>query len=386
MEFSSLSRLVRRLPIVSYLNLCVALVAGLLLLGCGSSGGIHSITATVGNLSNPRGLAVDSSRNLYIADSGDHVIREVATFTGLLTSFAGTLNSNGYSGDGGPATSAHLNFPQGVAVDSSGNLYIADTGNNVIREIGPSSSKCTTPLTTCIFTIAGTGTAGYTGDNGTATSADLNGPLAVALDSSGNLYIADTGNNVIRKLVLSTGVITTVAGTGAQCHIPNPPTATTCGDGGPATSATFNTPAGIALDSSGNLYIADQADFVIREVSGGNINTVAGSYVAGGGCQTLIASCTNGGAATSALLNNPQAVAVDSSGNIYIADAGNNVIRKVSGGTISTVVGNGTAGFSGDGHSATGAELDVPNGLTFDASGTLYVDDAGNKAVRTVSF
>jgi sugar lactone lactonase YvrE len=389
MEFSSLSRLVRRLPIVSYLNLGVALVAGLLLLGCGSSGGIHSITATVGNLSNPRGLAVDSSRNLYIADSGDHVIREVATSTGLLTSVVGTLNSNGFSGDGSAATSAQLNFPQGIALDSAGNLYIADTGNNCIRKVTPGSNGISNGT---ISTIAGTAvpsvgcTPGYTGDGLAATSAQLKGPLAVALDSSGNLYIADTGNNVIRKLVLSTGVITTVAGTGVQCQISNTPTATTCGDGGPATSATFNSPAGIALDSSGNLYIADQADFVVREVSGGNITTVAGSYVAGGGCQTRITTCTNGGAATSALLNNPQAVAADSSGNLYIADTGNNVIRKVSGGTISTVVGNGTAGFSGDGGSATGAELNVPNGLTFDASGTLYIDDAGNKAVRRVSF
>jgi sugar lactone lactonase YvrE len=369
-----------------YINLGIALVASLLLAACGSGGGgISSVAATVDNLSDPREIAVDSSRNLYIADSGNHVIREVVASTALLTSVVGTLNANGYSGDGGAATSAHLNFPQGVVVDSSGNLYIADTGNNVIREVGPSASKCP-KLPTCIFTIAGTGTAGYAGDNGAATSAQLKSPQALALDSSGNLYIADTGNNVIRKLVLSTGVITTVAGTGAQCQIPSTITSTTCGDGGPATSATFNTPADVAVDSSGNLYIADQADFVIRKVSGGNITTVAGSYAAGGGCQTLITTCNTSGPATSALLNNPQAVAVDSSGNIYIADTGNNVIRKVSGGTISTVVGNGTAGYSGDSHSATSAELQGPNALTFDASGTLYIDDAGNKAVRKVGF
>jgi sugar lactone lactonase YvrE len=148
----------------------------------------------------------------------------------------------------------------------------------------------------------------------------------------------------------------------------------------------LNSPADVAVDSSGNLYIADQADFVIREVSGGNITTVAGSYAAGGGCQTLITNCATSGPATSALLNNPQAVAVDSSGILYIADTGNNVIRKVSGGTITTVVGNGTAGYSGDSHSATGAELQGPNALTFDASGALYIDDAGNSAVRKVGF
>ena len=358
MEFSGLFRIVRRLPTVAYINLGIALVATLLLAGCGSSGGISSISSTVGVLSDPRGLAVDSFRNLYIADAGHHEIAEVSRSTGLLTVIAGT-GLPGYSGDGGAATSAQLSFPQGVALDSSGNIYIADTGNNCIRKIASSG---------VISTIVGVG-------------AQLKGPQAVALDSSGNLYIADTGNNVIRKVVLSTGVITTVAGTGIQCQ-----TLGSCGDGGPATSATLNTPADVKVDSSGNLYIADQSNFVIREVSGGNIATVAGSYVSGGGCQSLITTCSNGGPATSAVLNNPQAVAVDSSGNIYIADTGNNVVRKVSGGTISTVVGNGTAGYSGDGHSATGAELNSPNGLIFDSSGTLYIDDAGNKVVRKISF
>jgi sugar lactone lactonase YvrE len=375
MEFSSLFRIVRRLPIVISL---VLLVATLLLAGCGSSGGVSTVSATTDMLSDSRGLAVDSSRNLYIADAGDHVIREVAASTGLLTTIAGTLDTNGFV-DGVAATKAQLDFPQGVAVDSSENLYIADTGNNCIREITASNGF--------ISTIAGLSvpsvgcTSGYSGDNGAATSAKLNGPLSLALDSSGNLYIADTGNNVIRKVVLSTGVITTVAGNGTQCQ-----TLGSCGDGGLATSAMLNTPVGIAVDSSGNLYIADQANFVIREVSGGNITTVAGSYVSGGGCQTLITACGNGGPATSALLNNPQAVAVDSSGNIYIADTGNNVIRKVSSGTITTAAGNGTAGYSGDGHSPSDAEFLSPNALTFDSLGILYIDDAGNRAVRKVTF
>ncbi len=368
MEFSSPSRIVRRLSIVLLL---VLLIAGLLLAGCGSSGGdISSITSTTGNLSNSRGLAVDSSRNVFIADAGHHVIREANRSTGLLTSIAGTLSSHGYSGDGGLATNATLNFPQGVAMDSAGNLFIADTGNNVIRKVAASSQV--------ISTIAGTGIAGFAGDNGAATVATLNGPLAVALDSSGTLlYIADTGNNVIRKVVLSTGVITTVAGT--------PGAGGFSGDGGLATSAQLNNPQSVAVDSSGNLFIADTANFVIREVSGGNITTVAGNNTAGGGCQTTTA-CNNGGPATSAQLNNPQAVAVDSSGKIYIADTGNNIIRKVDAGTISTVVGNGTAGFTGDGRSPTSAALLSPNALAFDSSGTLYIDDAGNLAVRTVGF
>lgn len=368
MEFSSHFRIVRRLPIV----FLPALVAGLLLAGCGSSGGgISSITSATGNLSNSRGLAVDSSRNVFIADSGHHVIREANRSTGLLTSIVGTLSSNGYSGDGGLATNAKLNFPQGVAMDSAGNLFIADTGNNVIRKVAASTQM--------ISTIAGTaGAGGYSGDGGLATSATLNGPLAVALDSTGTLlYIAETGNNLIRKIVLSTGVITTVAGTfGAGAY---------SGDGGLATSAKLNSPQSVALDSSGNLYIADTANFVIREVSGGNITTVAGNNTSGGGCQTNT-NCNNAGPATSAQLNNPQGVAVDSSGNIYIADTGNNIIRKVSGGNISTVVGNGTAGFTGDGGSATRADLLAPNGLAFDSSGTLYIDDAGNLTIRKVGF
>jgi sugar lactone lactonase YvrE len=319
-------------------------------------------------------LAVDSSRNVFIADSGHHVIREANRSTGLLTSIAGTLSSNGYSGDGGPATSAKLNFPQGVALDSAGNLFIADTGNNCIRKVVLSTGVISTiagvsvPLSGC--------TPGFSGDNGAATGATLNGPLAVALDSSGSLlYIADTGNNVIRKIVLSTGVITTVAGTpGAGGY---------SGDGGLATSANLHNPQSVAVDSSGNLYIADTANFVIREVSGGNISTVAGNNTSGGGCQTTT-SCNNAGPATSAQLNNPQGVAVDSSGNLYIADTGNNIIRKVAGGTISTVVGNGTAGFVAG--SATRAELLAPNALAFDSSGTLYIDDAGNQAIRKVSF
>ena len=312
-------------------------------------------------LSDSQGLAVDSARNLYIANAGLHEIVVVTQSTGILTIFAGN-GLPGFIGDGGPAASAELKFPKGVAVDSSGNVYIADTGNNRIRKIGPSAS-CTPPLTACISTIAGTGTAGYTGDNGAALSATLNQPQAVTLDASGNLYVADTGNNVIRKISGTT--ITTVAGNGTQC---NPATSAPCGDGAAATSAMLNAPTDVKLDSSGNIYIADQADFVVREVlaSSGVISNVAGSYVSG---YSPIA--TSSGTATSAQLNIPQAIALDTSGNLYVADTGNNIIRKVSGGTITTAVGNGTAGYSGDGGSPGGAELNFPNGLAFDSSGVL---------------
>ena len=348
MEFPSRFRGVRRPPVACLL---VLLIASLMLAACGSSGGVKSVLPTLNQLSNSRGLAVDSSRNIYIADTDHNDIVKVTQSTDLLTVFAGT-GAPGYSGDGGPASSARLNFPQGVAVDSAGNIFIADTGNNRIRKVSAGN----------INTIAGTGAAGFLGDNGPAVSAELNGPQAVALDSSGNLYIADTNNSRIRKIVLATGTISTVA--------------------------VLNTPVDLKVDSSGNLYIADAGDNLVRQVSpSGTITTVAG-----GGTNTTGAACLNstcpgdGGPATSAPLNNPQAVAVDSSGNLYIADTGNNVIRKVSGGTITTAVGNGTQGYGGDGGSPAGAELTSPNGLTFDAGGTLYIDDAGNHVVRTVSF
>ncbi len=392
MEFSSLARIARRLSTVVLpdvdrtsasctkrsddaaacvkpgIVLGVVLVASLLLAGCGSSNHIESVSSTVDILSDSQGLATDSARNLYVANAGDHEIVLVTQSTGLLTVFAGN-GLPGFLGDGGPAASAELKFPKGVAVDSSGNVYIADSGNNRIRVVTTAGN---------ISTIAGTGTAGYTGDNGPAISAQLNGPQAVTLDASGNIYIADTGNNVIRKISGTT--ITTVVGNGTQC---NPATSAPCGDGGAATSAMLNTPTDVKLDSSGNIYIADQADFVVREVlaSSGVISSVAGSYVSG-----YSPTAGNSGAATSAQLNIPQAIALDTSGNLYIADTGNNIIRKVSGGTITTAVGNGTAGYGGDGGSPGGAELNFPNGLRFDPSGVLYIDDAGNKAVRTVKF
>jgi len=372
MESSSLARIARRLPLV----FVFALLATLLLAGCGSSNHINSVAATVNQLSDSRGLVVDSAGNIYIANAGLHEIALATKSTSLLSVFAGNglpcPTPTTSCGDGQAATSAELNFPQGVVRDSLGNLFIADTSNNRIREVAASTG--------IISTVAGTGTAGFSGDGGAASAATLNLPQALALDSSGNLYIADTGNNVIRKITASAGVISandsisTVAGNGTRCT-----TAPSCGDGSAATSALLNTPADVKVDSSGNIYIADQSNFVVREVSSaGVITTVAGNYSTG--------YSGDSGAATSAQLNSPQAVAVDSSGNLYIADTGNNVIRRVSGGTINTVVGNGMQGYTGDGGSPTGAELNYPDGLTFDTGGVLYIDDAGNRVIRTVKF
>jgi sugar lactone lactonase YvrE len=212
----------------------------------------------------------------------------------------------GYSGDGGPAASAEFSSPTGVAVDSSGNLYIVDADNNRIRKV--------TASTGIITTVAGNGTAGYSGDGGAATSAELDTPFGVAVDASGNLYIVDVNNDRIRKVTASTGIITTVAGNGTWGY---------SGDGGTATSAELFSPFGVAVDASGNLYIADSGNNRIRKVtaSTGIITTVAGNGTAG--------STGDGGAASSAELSYPTGVVVDSLGNFYIADYNNNKVRTV---------------------------------------------------------
>ena len=268
--------------------------------------------------------------------------------------------ANGYAGDGGAATDAQLFDPWGLAVDGSGNLYIADQLNNRLRKVAPDGT---------ITTLAGTGTSGYTGDGSAATSAKLYHPCGVALDSAGNLYIADTANHVVRK-VATGGTITTVAGSG---------TAGFAGDGAAATSAQLNTPIGLAVDAAGNLYIADSGNLRIRKVAaGGTITTVAGNGFSG--------RSGDGGAATSASLGNPQGVAVDAAGNLFIADTFNNVIRKVaSDGAITTVAGNGAYGYSGDGDAATSAALSYPKTVLVDAAGNLYIVDSFNSRIRLVT-
>jgi len=324
--------------------------------GSPSSGIGDGGPATAALLSNPSSVAVDSSGNLYIADYGDNVIREVSG--GVINTVAGD-GSYGYSGDGHQATAALLSGPTGVAVDTSGNLYIADSGNNVIREVSGG----------VINTVAGNGTAGYSGDGNQPTGAELSNPTGVAVDSFGNVYIADTDNNVIREV--SGGVINTIAGGGSP--------STGIGDGGPATNAVLSNPYAVAVDSSGNLYIADTENDVIREVAGGVINTVAG--------DGFVTYSGDGGQATSAGLSYPSSVAVDASGNIYIADFYNSVVREVNAatGVITTIAGDGTAGYSGDGKQATGALLNAPTGVAVDAAGDIFIADSGNNVIREVS-
>ena len=357
----------------------------------------------------PASVAVDVSGNLFIADFGDNVIRKVGT-NGIITTVAGN-GTAGYLGDGGAATNAEMSEPYGVAVDATGNLFIADSGNNVIRKVGTDG---------IITTAAGNGTVGYLGDGGAATNAELSGSLFLAVNVAGDLFVADEDNNVIRE-VGTNGIITTVAGNGTAGYAGDGGAATNAllykpvgvavdasgnlfiavdnrirkvgtngiitvfagrvtagysGDGGLATDALFSTPIGIAVDTTGNLFIADFHNNRIRKVATDDII----STVAGDGSTTYSG---DGGSAVYALFYGPGSVAVDAAGNLLIADTGNNRIRKVGpNGIIATVVGIGSYGFSGDGGAATNASLSSPVGLAFDAGGNLYFSDLYNGRVR----
>jgi hypothetical protein len=285
----------------------------------------------------------------------------------IITTVAGN-GTQGYSGDGGQATNAKLNYPTGIAFDAGGNMFIADQLNNCIRKVTTAG---------IISTIAGTGfgagtvscTPCYSGDGGQATAAKLNNPTIITIDAIGNLYIADYANYRIR-MVNTAGIISTIAGNG---------TAGYSGDGGQATNAELNASIDVVFDIAGNLYIADFYNYRVRKVTTtGIISTIAGNGTLG--------FSGDGGQATNAELDDLDGVCFDAAGNLYIADEGNSRIRMVNtAGIISTIAGDGTAGYSGDGGQATAAELYVPLQITFDAAGNLYLADAGNNRIRKVS-
>ncbi len=305
----------------------------------------------------PFGLYGDGAGNLYIGDYSNHVIRKVNN-SGIVSTVAGN-HIWGYTGDHGPATAAELYKPDLAIFDGSGNMYISDTWNNVIRKVDPSG---------VITTIAGTGTAGYSGDGFAATNATLNRNSGIVFDGAGNLYVADWHNSAVRKISTS-GIITTVAGTGTSGFF---------GDGGAATAALISSPRGLYIDGAGNLLICDMNNHAVRKVNtSGTISTIAGT----GGTPGYSG---DGGAATAATLDQPVFVTEDATGNLYIACM--YAIRKVdAAGIITRVAGTGSAGYNGDGGSATAAAINGAAGLVIDVSGNIYFSDAYNNRIRKVT-
>jgi len=329
----------------------------------GAPGDINLYAGTgVGHYLRSTGDLVRFGSTLFVSEPPDNAVLAYDLDHGTASWYAGIAQASGaYSGDGGPATSARLDGPEGMAVDGSGNLFIADTVNNVVRRVDVSSH--------IITTIAGTGTSGYTGDSGLATSAQLHGPRELAINGAGDLFICDWQNRVIRRVDHATQNITTYAGDGTVNFA----------DGGAATATGLDNPIGIAVDGSGNLYIADMSHFRVRRVDAGtgNISTVAGVGTQG--------HTGDGGAATAAELEFPHGLAFDGSGNLYIADEHSRVRRVDAGsGNISTVAGDGSTVYNGDGLLATSTALTRPNGLAFDASGNLLVSDSFTDLVRRV--
>jgi len=315
--------------------------------------------ATQATLNYPGGIAVAADGSLYVADFYNHRIRRVHP-NGIITTVAGS-GTIGYDGDGGSATQAMLSYPYNIAVAADGSLYINDLGNARIRRVAPNG---------IISTIAGNGAIGYSGDGGSATQAALNYPYGIAVATDGSLYINELLKTRIRRLGPD-GIITTVAGNGISGF---------SGDGGPATQASLNGPnTGIAVAADGSLYISDSANNRIRQVgTGGIITTVAGNGIRG--------FSGDGGPATQASLNYPTGIAVGADSSIYISDNGNKRIRRVApNGVISTVVGNGTSGFSGDGGPASQAQLSSPYGIAAALDGNLYISDDRNHKIRRVS-
>jgi uncharacterized protein (TIGR03437 family) len=301
--------------------------------------------ATSAELALPGGIAFDSNGNMYIADGANNVVRKVSN--GNITTFAGN-NTAGYTGDKGIATSAELNNPTGVAVDNAGNVYIADSANNVIRMVNPSGT---------ITTFAGDNVAGFQGDGGPANQAELNFPTAVAVDSKNNLYICDTNNSAIREVV--SGTINTITLT--QAYLMNPE--------------------GVAVDSSGNIFVADTGNERIVEFTAGvyNFFVIAGTGVPG--------FSGDGGPALNAELQDAKGVAVDAQGYIYIADTINSRIRKVGlDGVITTIAGTGRPTYGGEGQYATTAPMSFPSAVTIGPSGNVYITDTHNSVVRMLQL
>ncbi len=319
--------------------------------------------ATSARIRNSEAVGVAANGDVYLADTGNHVIRKIDFITNIITTVAGN-GAPGNTGDGGLATLARLQGPQDVFVAPNGDLYIADTQNRRIRMVSAATG--------IISNVIGTGANGNTGDGGPATAARLNSPRGVTVASNGDIYVSDRPNNRVRKVTAATGIITAYAGTGTAGYL---------GDGGVATAARLRTPEGLALASNGDLYIAEFGNHVIRRVAAatGVITTFAGTGTAG--------FLGDGGAATAARLNSPESVDIGPSGDIFIADTANRRIRRVAAGSgvITTIAGTGVNGFSGDGGPATAARFNIPDGIAVSSTGVYYISDRGADRVRRVT-
>jgi sugar lactone lactonase YvrE len=308
----------------------------------------------------PTDLTYDTNGNLFFVDGQNSVVRKIDT-NGIISTIAGN-GTPGYSGDGGLATEAQLYVPYGIVFDSNNNLYISEIGNNVIRKIDANG---------IISTIAGNGIQGYFGDGGLATDAQLNGPFGITFDNNNNLYIGERYNNVIRKIDTN-GIITTIAGNGTEGY---------SGDGGPATSALLYGCRSVTFNDNGDLYIADGNNHVIRKIdTNGIISTIVGNGIQG--------YFGDGDLAINAQINYPRIVIFDNYDNFYFSESSSHVIRKVDNtGVITTVAGNGTSGYSGDGGIATNAQLKAPFGMILDskdAGGNLVFSDNNNNVIRKI--
>ena len=344
--------------------LCIAFVSGLV--GCkqellspsrvtdstvvkgSDTAGLVNGTGKIVKFNHPFGLAVDAAGNLYIADVGNNIIRKMDT-TGLVSTFAGIGGVKGAAN--GLDSLATFNKPFGVATDALGNVYVADAGNNLIRMIGTAG---------VVSTFAGTGIAG---SSNVADSVTFNSPLGVAIDGSGNAYVADYENNLIRK-ISQAGVVSTLAGSGAKGA-----------DNGLDTTATFNLPEAVAVDAAGNVYVADNGNDLIRKVTpAGQVSTFAGSGQPG----------KSDGTGTSASFNSPFGIAIDAAGNVYVADSGNNLIRKITpDGAVTTIAGSGSKGANDA--TGKAASFNTPSGIAIDKLGNIYVADENNNLIRKIT-
>ena len=318
----------------------------------GGDGGM----ATDCSLETPTGVAVDGAGNFYICERDAHRVRKVNA-AGVITTFAGT-GVAGYSGDSGPASSAKLTSPYCIAVDASGVVYIGDA--STVRVVNTAG---------IISTIAGSGVVGFGGDGGPATLAQLNGPSGLAVDHSGNIYVADKKNHRLRK-VGTDGNITTIAGTGSVSFN---------GEGIPATTANLYEPSGVTIDAAGNLFVLEYINPRVRKITtSGIITTIAGNGTTG--------YSGDGGTAASATFDRPIGIVSDKNGDVYIGATFNNRIRKVhTNGVITSVVGNGFPGSAGDGGPATAAQLHAPTGVAIDAAGNLFVCSFYGNKVRKIT-